>query len=142
MKATVKTDTSMLNEPMYWNVYSQFYCAFHTPIEGTKTADGYAHKNCYGGTARVRFTRPSIDCFYMRTLRKLLKSGAQSAWNLGCKTKVNGKLIRHNTDILTAMKRAGMISYDKKGKVWSITNIGAAYYGAAESLLEKALKIN
>lgn len=138
---TTKVDTSMLNEPMFWNVYSQYYCSFRTPIEGSKTPDGYAHKNCYDGTARVRFTRPSYDCFYMRVLRQLLKNGAQSAWDLGCKTKVNSKIVRHNTSILTAMRRAGMIEYDKKGKSWFLTSIGATYYEAAEHALKDALKM-
>lgn len=134
---TIKADTSMLNEPMYWNVYSQFYCASHTPIDGTKTSDGYAHKNCYASTAKYRFTRPSYNSFYMKVLRQLIELGSANAYQLGCKAKMAGVLVRHNTDTLTAMHNAGMISYDRKADAWSVTEAGKKYYKAAIEALRK-----
>lgn len=121
-----------LNEPTNWNVS---YYGWHK--EGKRTPTGIvAHKNCYGTNERMRFTRPSYNCFYMRVLRQLNELSAQDAYQLGCKEKKDGKIVRHNTGILGAMRKAGLINYCRIADAWYITKTGKKYYAAAIEALK------
>lgn len=135
---TIKADTSMLNEPRYYTT-STFFASSHDmeSLLGQKIGGLICRKNCYASTAKYRFTRPSYNSFYMKVLRQLIELGSANAYQLGCKAKMAGVLIRHNTDTLTAMHNAGMISYDRKADAWSVTEAGKKYYKAAIEALRK-----
>lgn len=124
-----------LNKPTDWNVG----CFYGWHVEGRKTPYGEAHKNCYGGNERIRFTRPSRNCFYMKTLRRLIKSDAD-AFELGTKVRVatviGNETVRKNTGMLGAMRKAGLISYSRKANKWSITEVGKHFYKEATKYIE------
>lgn len=90
----------------------------------------YEKPKYYHAETRMTFRNPTRSHFYMGVLGILSDEQEKTLYELGAKRKVGSSIHRINTDVITAMKNAGLIEKTNTGNAtkWRITKIGLRFY--------------